>query len=84
MASAQKEMEGRLFVNNKEGNERAPDYTGQALIEGVYYRMAAWENQAQSDGRTWFRLTFQPKVAAAAPAAPTPNQSPDPNDEIPF
>ncbi len=31
-----------LFRNDKEGNEKRPDYTGTINIDGTEYRLAAW------------------------------------------
>ena len=37
-----REGQGSLFKNDKRGNEKAPDYTGNILIEGIKKRIAAW------------------------------------------
>ena len=33
---------GALFKNDKEGNEKRPDYTGTINIDGTDKRLAAW------------------------------------------
>lgn len=33
---------GVLFLNDKEGNENRPDYTGKINVNGVEKRIAAW------------------------------------------
>lgn len=33
---------GALFKNDKDGNEKRPDYTGKLDVEGKEYRLAAW------------------------------------------
>ena len=36
------EKSGVLFKNDKEGNEKRPDYKGSIQIEGVEYWLSAW------------------------------------------
>ena len=35
-------LSGVLFKNDKDGNEKRPDYKGSAEIEGVQYWVSAW------------------------------------------
>ena len=35
-------LTGVLFKNDKDGNEKRPDYKGSAEIEGVQYWVSAW------------------------------------------
>lgn len=45
---------GVLFVNNKE-NERQPDYTGNIVVNGKDYRLAAWKRTSQN-GREYLSV----------------------------
>jgi hypothetical protein len=42
MADYDNNLSGVLFKNDKEGNEKRPDYKGSAEIEGVQYWVSAW------------------------------------------
>jgi uncharacterized protein (DUF736 family) len=42
MAFEQKDNTGSLFKNSKKENEKQPDYTGTALVDGIPKRLAAW------------------------------------------
>jgi len=40
-----------LFVNDKEGNEKRPDFTGTALWNGEEIKVAVWENTSKGGKR---------------------------------
>ena len=42
-----KEKSGALFKNDKKTSDKAPEYTGTIMIEGISYRLAAWLNTSQ-------------------------------------
>ena len=42
MAYEQKDGQGILFVNDKKGNEKAPDRKGTLTVGGVTYNVAGW------------------------------------------
>lgn len=42
MAYEQKDNSGSLFKNDKKGNDKAPDYKGKCIVDGVEKEMAAW------------------------------------------
>lgn len=67
MAFDRKDMTGALFPNDKEGNDKRPDWRGSVLIEGKTWYVSAWEQVAQSDGKRYLSL----KVGA--PQAKTPS-----------
>ena len=61
MAFQQRDMTGALFRNEKKGsNERAPGYSGTALIDGREYRIAGWVKEGRNGGR-FFSLAFTAK-----------------------
>lgn len=39
---------GVLFKNDKEGNEKRPDYTGKIDVGGTEMRLAAWLREGKS------------------------------------
>lgn len=57
MAYEQRDMSGSLFKNDKDGNERRPDYTGKAMVDGEEYRIAAWVKEGRG-GKKFLSLSF--------------------------
>jgi uncharacterized protein (DUF736 family) len=53
------ELSGVLFPNDKRGNDKAPDVTGKATIEGVEYRVAGWKRVSNNTGKRFFSLKFE-------------------------
>lgn len=56
MTEYDNELSGVLFVNDKEGNDARPDFTGKVQIEGVEYRLAAWKKTGNNSGKTFLSL----------------------------
>lgn len=56
MAYSHNNNEGSLFVNDKGGNERRPDYRGSILIEGKLYDLAGWKTTAKTTGKVFLSL----------------------------
>jgi hypothetical protein len=89
MPFEQRDNSGALFTNTKRGdNDKAPAYTGDCLIDGREYRVAAWVKKAKT-GRSFMSLAFTPKEEArTAPDKPAPRvarrSSAEMDDEIPF
>ena len=50
MAFEQKDMTGALFRNKKKSQqkENAPDYTGDCMIAGYKFRIAAWLKESKT------------------------------------
>lgn len=40
-----------LFVNDKQGNEKRPDYTGKITLDGVDYKISMWKRS--KDNKTY-------------------------------
>ena len=57
MARDDYDNSGILFKNDKEGNERRPDYTGKATVDGEEYRIAAWIKNGKKG--KFLSLSFQ-------------------------
>lgn len=58
MAFDQKNMTGALFKNDKQGNDKRPDYRGTALIDGVKYTVSAWIKKSQA-GAAYMSMGYQ-------------------------
>lgn len=72
MAFELKEGQGSLFKNDKKGNEKAPDYTGNVLVGGEKKRLAAWVKEGKSGKflsvqMSEFKQQRQPGEEAAEP-----------------
>lgn len=67
-------MRGALFANDKRGNDKAPDYTGNCEIVGQKYRLAGWI-QTSKGGQTYLSL----KVSI-----PEPQSDVTPQEPLPF
>lgn len=90
-------MTGVLFKNEKDGNDKRPDYRGQCEIEGSEYVMSAWINESAT-GAKYMKLKFEPKRNSQTetrvprrmpPSEPQRASAPadidrDFDDEIPF
>lgn len=77
---------GALFKNDKKGNDKAPDYTGDYETEtGKKRRIAAWLKTSQG-GKPYMSLKFEDSWDKTEAHATTTNQ-PDVSDgfdDIPF
>lgn len=76
---------GALFRNDKQGNEKRPDYKGKVNVGGTDYRVSGWLRQSK-DGQTKFlSLQVEPVEETAKPASKAkPVADPAFDDEIPF
>jgi len=53
-----KDMNGSVFKNTYKKLEKQPDYTGNAKIDNVNYKIAMWI-KVKKDGNKYFSCTFQ-------------------------
>ena len=82
MAYQMRDGSGTLFKVLEKKNEKGPDYTGDCMIGGEVYRMAAWIKESES-GRKFMSFKFEPKEEQAAkPVAKKSRQTED--EDIPF
>lgn len=76
---------GVLFPNEKNGNEKAPEYSGRIkTIEG--WRVSAWKRATEAAG-AFLSFSFQPpfrEVDEAERAPETSRATDEIDDEIPF
>ena len=100
MSFEPKNLQGALFKNDKEGNDKRPDYKGDCMINGEEYQIGAWL-KVSGKGTKFMSLKFEAKKrqdvssgvpdgrqnAAAAPQAARQQQAPaydDFDDSMPF
>lgn len=76
---------GVLFKNDKQGNEKRPDYTGKINVDGKDYQLSAWIKDGQKG--KFMSLSVQEPLQKSEPASqkqePAGNFN-DMEDEIPF
>lgn len=71
---------GVLFRNDKRGNEKAPEYTGNINVDGVEKRIAAWIKESKA-GKKFFSIKVSDPIVAGENKSQT--KSEDPVDEEP-
>jgi len=86
MSQYDNEKSGVLFKNDKEGNEKRPDYKGSIQIEGVEYWLSAWIKDGKKG--KFMSLKAEAKKSAsdaytAKPSEPMQND-PDFDSDLPF
>lgn len=81
MAYETKPNTGALFKNDKQGNDRRPDYTGTCNVEGENYRISAWINTAKS-GAKYMSLNFQ--LDKQTQPARSESTGADYDEDVPF
>ncbi len=50
------ELQGVLFTNDQEGNDKRPNYKGKIQIDGVKYELAGWIREANGSGKKFLSL----------------------------
>ena len=65
-----KEKEFALFLNDKKGVEKRPDFKGYAVIGGVEYEIAGWNKQSRAG------VPYISGVISERPAAQPQAQAP--------
>lgn len=72
---------GALFKNDKDGNEKRPDYRGSAEVNGVQYWVSAWIRDKKDGSGKFMSLAFEAKDKPASRPAPSTEID---DDSIPF
>lgn len=70
MAWEMTEGSGSLFKNDKEGNEKRPDYRGELLVGGQIYFISAWIREGKKG--KFMSLSVKPKPDKAPEVLPSP------------
>lgn len=73
---AQRERSGILFRIHDKKNEKGPDFTGEATLDGKEYELAAWIREGQKT--KFLSLKITPKGERRQP------RRPDDDDTAPF
>ena len=81
MSQYDKELAGVLFANDKEGNEKRPDWKGSIQIEGVEYWISGWDRTSAKGAL--ISLKAEKKKTAMAAMAKAEEPAPF-DDDIPF
>lgn len=79
-------LTGVMFVNDKQGNEKRPDWKGSAEIDGVHYWVSGWVRHSARGELISLKLERKEQQASSRPApAPAPAPAaPLEGDDIPF
>lgn len=85
MSQYDNNLTGVLFVNDKQGNEKRPDWKGSAEIDGVHFWVSGWNRQSAKG--ELISLKLEKKEQQASRPAPAPAPAPAASleeDDIPF
>ena len=80
---------GALFRNDKQGNEKRPDYRGKLDVEGREYKLSAWIREKKDGSGKFMSLSIEP-VDPPPPSAHQQakqnayQQNAEDGDDIPF
>lgn len=77
---------GALFKNDKQGNDKRPDYRGKLNVGGVDYEVAAWLKSSKA-GTKYLSLSVQlprERVVPESQAVAAPQSAPAFDDDLPF
>lgn len=83
----QRNNTGVLFREQSKKSERAPDWTGNLVVEGTVYRIAAWTKQGARGDFLSLAVTDDRTKNDAKPAAapaPAPQAQPADDTDLPF
>lgn len=81
MAYQQRPNSGTLFKNDrKEPGSNAPDYRGDAEIDGQVKEISAWIKKSRDGTKTFMSLSFKPKQARPSQGGAAPTRGIDPAD----
>ena len=83
MAYELKEGSGAIFKNDKRGNEKAPDYNGNAMIDGKEVKIALWVREGSKGKFFSVKIEHAVKKAEASSVSKKSPQEDD-SDGLPF
>jgi hypothetical protein len=82
---------GSLWINDKEGNPKRPDFTGVLNVEGKEFKVSVWKKERETDKQPVMGISIQPKESAGnqqravqKPQDMTPQQQAVEMQDIPF
>lgn len=71
-----------LFPNDKEGNDKRPDFTGRGLLNGEEFDISVWKNISKA-GKPYMSGQMQPPWSKTN-APPRMSEGVDTDDNVPF
>ncbi len=74
----ERDMSGILFTNDKQGNEKRPDWTGRLKVDGRVYRLSAWQKQGKKGPFLSLAVSVPQARTPEPQSAPGPQAAPDP------
>lgn len=88
MSQYDNNLSGVLFKNDKQGNEKRPDYKGSCEIYGNQLWVSAWVRDKKDGSGKYMSLKFEPKDGKeskpAKVAAGVAEPDTYPQDDIPW
>ena len=75
-------MRGVLFKNDKNGNERRPDYRGSCVINNVDFNVSGWKKVSQKSGDAYLSLKFEAKAEGKLSRTGEPQRQPTKKPEV--
>lgn len=74
-----------LFPNDKEGNDKRPDFTGRGLLNGEEFDVSVWKNISKA-GKPYMSGQMQAPFNRTGAPTPPPRMSEgaDTDDNVPF
>jgi uncharacterized protein (DUF736 family) len=70
----QKDNSGAIFKHDKKDNEKAPDYSGKIVVDGVEKRIALWLNTSKDGSKKYFSV----KISESQQQTNAPAEKPAP------
>lgn len=70
-------MRGVLFKNDKQGNEKRPDYRGSCVINNVDMNVSGWIQTSKKTGDKFMSLKFESKGEGRLSRTGEPQRTPD-------
>lgn len=77
------ELKGALFKNKYKERPNQPDMTGKCEIDGVEYRISAWQNTSRS-GDEYISMQFQSQEEFERQKRARKKKSDDFDEDVPF
>jgi uncharacterized protein (DUF736 family) len=74
---------GAVFVNDKKGNEKAPDMSGKVEHNGADWKMAGWRKESQN-GLPYTSISVEPPEGQQEQAPSAPEGGGDDIEDVPF